>query len=183
MKKITLTFLAISCLVSFSFSQKNKNATPVFKWYSFEEALELNKKNPKKIFIDVFTDWCGWCKKLDASTFSDSIIKSYMAQHFYPVKLNAERKDDVVFNGNTYINPSPDAQRSSHQLAVALLQGRMSYPSMVILNEKFEILNTIIGYKTAKDLEPILHFFGENAQEKTTYEKFLETFTGSVIGE
>lgn len=180
MKKIFLSLLSVMMLVSFTFAQKNKNKPVVFKWYSFEEALELNKKNPKKIFVDVFTDWCGWCKKMDASTFSDSIIKSYMAAHYYPVKLNAERKDTVLFNGSYYVNPSPESSRSTHQLATALLQGRLSYPSFVILNEKFEILNTIIGYKSAKELEPILHFFGDNAHEKTTYAKFLETFTGKI---
>jgi len=117
---------------------------------------------------------------MDASTFADSIIKSYMAQYYYPVKLNAERKDTVVFNGNTYVNPNPTSTRSSHQLAISLLQGRMTYPSFVILNEKFEILNTIMGYKTAKDLEPILHFFGENAYEKSTYQNYIGTFSGSV---
>jgi len=180
MKKIAFTSLSILMLVSFTFAQKNKNKSVVFKWYSFEEAVELNKKDPKKIFVDVFTDWCGWCKKMDASTFADSIIKSYMAQYYYPVKLNAERKDTVVFNGNTYVNPNPTSTRSSHQLAISLLQGRMTYPSFVILNEKFEILNTIMGYKTAKDLEPILHFFGENAYEKSTYQNYIGTFSGSV---
>ncbi|MCK9612099.1 MAG: DUF255 domain-containing protein [Bacteroidales bacterium] len=177
MKKILLTSLAILFVISFGFAQKNK--TQVFKWYTFEEAIKLNKKHPKKLFIDIYTDWCGWCKKMDASTFSDEIIKNYMKEHFYPVKLNAERKDTVVFNGNTYVNPNPNASRSSHQLAAALLQGRMSYPSFVILDEKLEILNTIMGYKSAKDLEPILHFFGEDAHEKLTYQKFIETFSGS----
>lgn len=180
MKKFSLTFLAVIVIVSFTFAQKNKNKPVTFKWYSFEEAMELSKKSQKKVFIDVFTDWCGWCKKMDASTFADSIIRAYMAEHYYPVKLNAERKDTVFFNGSYYVNPSPATPRSTHQLAAALLQGRMSYPSFVILNEKFEILNTVIGYKSAKDLEPILHFFGENAYGKTTFAKYLETFTGSV---
>ncbi|HOY32792.1 MAG TPA: DUF255 domain-containing protein [Bacteroidales bacterium] len=180
MKKISLTILTVIVLAGFTLAQKSKNKTVVFKWYSFEEALELNKKNPKKIFVDVFTEWCGWCKKMDASTFADSIIRNYMAQHYYPVKLDAERKDTVFFNGSYYVNPSPGAPRSSHQLAVALLQGRMQYPSFVILNEKFEILNTIIGFKSAKDLEPILHFFGDNAFEKTTFAKYAETFVGAV---
>ncbi|HOV10427.1 MAG TPA: DUF255 domain-containing protein [Bacteroidales bacterium] len=180
MKKIAVSIIAILVLSGFTFAQKNKNKPVVFKWYTFQEALKLNKKNPKKIFVDIYTDWCGWCKKMDAGPFADSIIKAYMAQNYYPVKLNAESKDTIEFNGNTYVNPNPSSARSSHQLAAALLQGRLSYPSFVILNEKFEILNTIVGFKSANELEPILHYFGENAFEKLTYAKYLETFTGSI---
>lgn len=180
MKKIAVSIIAVIVLSGFTFAQKNRNKPVVFKWYTFQEALQLNKKNPKKVFVDIYTDWCGWCKKMDAGPFADSVIRSYMAQHYYPVKLNAECNDTIAFNGNIYVNPNPSSARSSHQLAAALLQGRMSYPSFVILSEKFEILNTVVGFKSAKDLEPILHYFGENAYEKLPYNKFFETFTGSV---
>jgi thioredoxin-related protein len=186
MKKSLLILLAVMAITTKGFAQnvkkkefKKENKTE-FKWYTFEQAYALNKKNPKKIFIDIFTDWCGWCVKMDNTTFKDSIIRDYMARNFYPVKLNAERKDTVRYNGNTYVNPSPNKPRSTHQLAVSLLQGQMSYPSYVILNEKFGTLNMIKGYKVAKELEVILHYFGENAFDKITYEKFAADFKGTV---
>ena len=43
-------------------------------WMSFEEAIARSKEDPKHIFVDVYTDWCGWCKKMDASTFVDPVI-------------------------------------------------------------------------------------------------------------
>jgi len=181
MKKISLTVLSLMIVMSFAFAQKKEKSKPAtFKWYTFDEAIELNTKVPKKVFVDVYTDWCGWCKKMEATTFSDSIIRNYMMQNFYPVRLNAEGKDTVFFNGSYYVNPSPTSPRSTHQLAVALLQGRMSYPSIVVLNEKMEILNSMMGYKTASEMETILHFFAENAYSKTTFAKYLETFKGKV---
>ncbi len=181
MKKITLISFALLFMISASFGQKKKQTetVAVFKWMTIEEAAALNKTHPKKIFIDVYTDWCGWCTKMVKETFSDSIIKQYMAENFYTVKLNAEQKDSIVFNGKTYRNPSANTPRSSHQLAISLLQGQMSYPSFIFLNEKLETLTMVKGYRTAKEFEPILHYYAENNKDKMTFDKYLETFKGS----
>lgn len=160
-----------------SFSQNG------IKWYSFEEAFELNKKNPKKIFVDVYTDWCGWCKKMDATTFSHPIIAEYMNKNFYPVKLNAERTDTVYLEGKMYVNPNPGARRSSHQLAVSLLQGKMSYPSYVFINEKNEWLTVVPGYVKPQSFEPIIRFFGDGDYLNKTWEEYTKTFKGSIVEE
>ena len=72
------------------------------KWYSIEEAVQLASEEPRVLVIDVYTDWCGWCKRMDATTFSDPAIAKIMNKHFYPVKLNAEDKEDVVIGDRTF---------------------------------------------------------------------------------
>jgi len=163
--------------IPFSFSQLK---TPPIKWYSFEEALELAQKSPKKIFIDVYTDWCGWCKKMDATTFVHDTIVSYINQHFYAAKLNAERKDTVVINGSTFINPSPNTPRSAHQLAAALLQNRLSYPSFVFLNEEGQMISVVPGYMVPQAFEPVLHYFGDNSYLNQKWEEFKLSFKGTI---
>ncbi len=160
--------------------EKTVSPTDKIRWYSFEEAYQMNKKKPKKIFIDVFTDWCGWCKKMDAETFTNPTISEYMMDHFYCVKLNAERKDTVIIDGVKFTNPNPTGRRSTHQLAVELLKGNMSYPSYVFLNEKSQWLTVVSGYQVAKDFEPILHYFGEDAYQKTPWEDFRASFEGVI---
>ena len=184
-------FPIVTVFLIFSLSQhalsQNKGkekATPSvekIRWYSFEEAYQLNKKKPKKIFIDVFTDWCGWCKKMDAETFTNPVISKYMAKNFYCVKLNAERKDTVIIDVVTFTNPNPNGKRSTHQLAIDLLKGNMSYPSYVFLNEKCQWMNIVPGYYTAKDFEPFLHYFGEDAYEKKIpWDDFKASFEGAI---
>ncbi len=112
-----LTTLLIFSFSIHAFSQANEKEKVILAgekihWYSFEEAYKLNKKKPKKIFVDVFTDWCGWCKKMDAETFTNPVISKYMAKHFYCVKLNAERKDTVIIDGVKFTNPNPGSKRS-----------------------------------------------------------------------
>ncbi|MEN8225844.1 MAG: DUF255 domain-containing protein [Bacteroidota bacterium] len=153
------------------------------KWMSFEEAVEQSKKKPKHIFIDVYTDWCGWCKKMDASTFVDPVIVGLMNEHFYAVKLDAEQKDTIFFLDNAFINPNPEGRRSSHQLAQALLKGKMSYPSFVFLNAKTEWLTVLNGFVKSPDLERVLSYFGENAYESKTWEEFTAAFQSKIPAE
>lgn len=150
------------------------------KWVSFEEAIELSEKKSKHIFIDVYTDWCGWCKRMDATTFQDPVIVDIMNKHFYAVKLDAERKDTVYFQDNAFVNTNPAGRRSSHQLAQALLKGKMSYPSFVFLNGNAEWLQVLNGYVKSPDLEKVLTYIGEKVYEKKTYEQFTATFVGKA---
>jgi thioredoxin-related protein len=181
---VILSFLFIIVTPFHSYSQKkNKEVSDKsekIKWYSFEEAFQLSKKKPKKIFVDVFTDWCGWCKKMDAETFTNDVIAAYMSKHFYCVKLNAERKDTVIIDGVTFTNPNPQSKRSTHQLANELLRNSMSYPSYVFLNEKGQWLTVVAGYQNAKAFEPIIHYFGEDAYIKTPWTDYQQTFTGEI---
>lgn len=185
-----LTTVLIACLLITSLSlaqqphQSPAKAQPItaqIKWHTFEEALQLQQQPaPKKIFIDMYTDWCGWCKKMDATTFKNDTLIQYLSSHFYAVKFDAERKDTIMIGGNMYINPNPKGTRSTHQLAAALMQNRLSYPSSVFLDEKGQLLSVVPGYMNARDMEKVLHFFGENAYMNQKWEDFLAGFKGNI---
>lgn len=176
MKRIIIILAAILILPAYIFSQN----TAKVKWYSFEEATELAKKKPKKIFIDVYTDWCGWCKKMDAETFTNPVIAKYLNDNFYPVKLDSETTDTIKFNGYTFINEGK-TRRSAHQLSIALLQGKMSYPSIVYMAENLQLITAVPGYMSAEAIEPVLKFIGENHFTKTSYEEFQKNFVSSFV--
>jgi thioredoxin-related protein len=139
----------------------------------FNSSNEPNKTPPKKIFLDVYTDWCGWCKKMDQSTFIDPVIVDIMNQYYYPVKFDAEMKDTIIFNGHTFINPNPSGNRSTHQLAASILDYQLSYPSYVILDENTSRLTIYKGFKQIDDFLGILLFFGKN--QHVSYTQQLET--------
>lgn len=152
-------------------------------WVSFEEAIELNKKESKKILVDVYTNWCGWCKKMEATTYKDPAIVDYINKNYYAVKLNAERKDTVKLGEQIFVNKNPEGKRSPHDLAISLLNGKMGYPSTVLLDENVQLLNPpISGYLDASSIEPILHYFGDNVYSKkeVSWEDYQKTFKGEV---
>lgn len=174
-----LTFFFVIVLFGFKGGDEKKTAPAdeQIKWYTFQQAYDLGKTKPKKIFIDVYTDWCGWCKKMDASTFKDPGVIKLMNKYFYAVKLNAEMKDTVRMDTVKFVNPNPGMTRSTHQLAAALLNNQMSYPTTVYLSEKFALLSQAIpGYQTPESIEPILVFLGEDLYSKQSWEEFQKTF-------
>ncbi|MGN0032941.1 MAG: thioredoxin family protein [Candidatus Limimorpha sp.] len=142
-------------------------------WLTFEEAVKLNETAPRKIFIDVFTDWCGWCKRMDNTTFTDASVAKYINENYYAVKLDAEMNDTIIFSGHTFINEGgTNGRKGTHQLAAALLQGRLSYPSYVFMNEKNQLLTIVPGYMEPKDIMPILEYFGTDAYLNQDWQEY-----------
>lgn len=175
MKKIAFAaaaFLIAAGLVAFTIQKPvSVPSAGALKWYTWEEAVELNKTAPKKIIVDVYTNWCGWCKRMDKTTFADSTVAAYLAANFYPVKLNAEQKEDIQFNGHTF---KYIAAGKVHELAYSLLDGKMQYPNFVYLNEKYERIMISPGYKEPADILKELKFAAEEQYAKTTWEKYRE---------
>jgi uncharacterized protein YyaL (SSP411 family) len=79
----------LSILFIFSLSAWKSPEAGLVKWLTFEEAIALHKENPKKVLIDLYTDWCGWCKVMDRETYSNAEISTYINENFYPIKFNA----------------------------------------------------------------------------------------------
>ena len=170
MKKwFIIAALLMSCMVL--------KAQDRIKWMDFEDAIAACEKTPKKIFVDVYTDWCGWCVKMDQTTFQDSAVVSYINEKFYAVKFNAERNDTVRFQGRDFVYVKrPGSSKGVHQLAAAMLQNKMSYPSYVIFNEEQQLVQVIPGYHKAEEFAPMIHFFGDDAYKTTPWPEFVESF-------
>ena len=173
-----ITFLLLASLVSLLLNGQTENNK--IKWYTFEQALELCKKAPKKIMIDVFTDWCGWCKKMDAETFSNPEIAKYVNEHYYAVKFNAEQKEDITFQGKTFKYVDQGNGKGYHELAAALLSNQLSFPTISYLNEKLELLGPVPGYRNAHDLEPLLVYISEDKFKSMGFDAFQKSFTGKI---
>ena len=151
------------------------------KWLSWEEAMEANKKQPRKIVVDVYTSWCGWCKVMDKQTFPNDTVADYLNKYYYCVKLDAEGRDTIRFSNQTFVYITPEkggGRNGIHTLAYSLLDGQMSFPTLVYLTEKMERVAISPGYKTPEKLMPELRFTAEEAFRTKTFENFMKESAG-----
>src|SRR5688572_24639832 len=153
-------------------------------WLTFKEAQEKNKTQQKPFLIDFYTDWCGWCKHMMKTTYSNAALASYINANFYPVKFNAETKDTIEYNGKVYKPLSKDP-RTPHELTLKFLGNKLSYPSTVFVTNNYEYNLLIQGFLEDKKIEPMLVFMAENAWKSASFDEFnahfAHTFTDTVF--
>lgn len=137
---------------------------------TFEDAVKASEKAPKKIFVDLYTDWCGWCKRMDQTTFSDSAVVDYMTKNFYSVKFNPEKKDTIRFKGHDFVFIP---ERRANELALSLTKNELrGYPSSSVLDENFEIIYIQPGYSGPVDFLSKMKFLGDNFYKNETLEDY-----------
>lgn len=179
-KKVLFGIVAITLVLivqSFINTSLPEEGNSPVKWYTFSEAVELSKKSPRPIMVDVYTQWCGPCKMMSKNTFGNEKIAKYLNEHFYCVKFDAETYDSVAFNGYVFKNKNPQGTpRPVHDFAISILDGKLSYPSIVFLNEQIQRLQIVVGYYQPEPFEPIMKYFGSGKYKDTKWEDFEKTF-------
>ncbi|MFT3680730.1 MAG: DUF255 domain-containing protein [Ferruginibacter sp.] len=174
MQKVTLYFItAILVLFVSSFSPSKKDK---IKWLNITDLQTEYSKNPRPILIDVYTDWCGWCKVMDKETYSNDKVVTYINEHYYALKLDAESKDSIIWAGKKF-GYNPDNR--ANDLAVYLLGGQMSYPTTVFMPSLIDRPAPLAGYLKVNELEAPLKYFGDGAYKTKNFPEFMKTFTNN----
>ncbi|MGB1241982.1 MAG: thioredoxin family protein [Chitinophagales bacterium] len=137
------------------------NKPEVINWLSWQEAMELQKLKPKKIIVDLYTEWCVWCERMEKATFMHPQIAQYINENFYPVKFDAETRETINFRGRDF-NYHPQVKRGYNMFSLYLTRGQLSYPSVVFLDEKTGNPQPIKGFQNPIAMDKLIHFFGEN---------------------
>ena len=145
-------------------------------WVSLDEALKLQKKEPRKIMMDVYTNWCGPCKMLDRNTFGNKDVIDYVNKNYYAVKFNAEGNSTINFKDNTFGNPNFDPtkvnKRNSPHEFTRFLQVS-AYPTIVFFDEATNVIAPVRGYQNPQQLELYLKLFkSDKHKDMKTQEDF-----------
>jgi thioredoxin-related protein len=177
---ITMIFLfgliAVKAQSNSSTYENFQNAGGKVNWVNFEDAEKLSNTVKKPILISVHTEWCGWCKKMEITTFKDPQITSYLNSYFYPIHYDAETSDTITFKGKTYTNPFPGTKRSTHSLAPELMGTSRSYPTTILMDHNYQNAVVIPGFLSAKDIASFLVFYKEEVFKSENINNFRVDF-------
>lgn len=172
MKNILLLITLITgTYTTFAQEAKAPKSTKEIQWISLQEAYNRTQKEPRKTIVDVYTAWCGWCKVMDRETYTNPDVIDYLNKNYYMVKLDAETRQEIVVGGVKY---AFDEKSNTNQAAIALLQGKLSYPTTVFLDTQYNMIQPLPGYLDAKAFHQVITFIGGDNYKKESFEQYKE---------
>ncbi len=169
-------YITAILFLSFSMTQAQDD----IQWLTWEEMEIMQKRESRKVLIDVYTDWCGWCKRMDKNTFQKADIANYVNDNYYAIKFDAEYKEDITFQGVEY-KYVKSGRRGHHELAAMILKGRLSFPTVVFLDEEMKVIQPIPGYQDPKSMELIVTYFAGDYYKDTPWEKYTSLYNNNQI--
>lgn len=154
MKKLSL-FLA---LVLFVGTLPAKD----LQWRKFNDGIAEAKRTGKKVLVDVYTDWCKWCKKMDEVTYKDAKVKEYLEKNFVLIKLNAEGSEAITYSGQK-MSPGEFAQGMR-------IDG---YPATLFLQANSEAITVLPGYSEPPMFVHVLTYIREDHYKSKGFDQYL----------
>ena len=153
------------------------------EWKTIEQAAKTDSKtNAKLYFVDFYTSWCGWCKKMDRETFTNPVVAKILNTYYIPVKFDAEGSAEFSWHNNKYAGSAtaPGAKRGTHNFAKAVLGTRMGFPSFGLFNSDQSKLTIIQGYQSADDLIMVLWYFASGDYKRYAFDKYQKIFDKEI---
>jgi len=169
-----LGMMVLPALSLFSVAQSSAGAKTAVHWMTLEEAGKRLQNEKRPVIIDLYTDWCGWCKVMDKRTYTHEKLGEYLDRYFYAVKINAEAKPPLAWGGKEY---TFNERYRAHNFALFLTRGNLSYPTTVIIPADGSPPQAIPGYLKPADFELVARYFAEDG--KTPFMEYRKNFKPS----
>lgn len=148
--------LTIALLSIGSYCSAQVNSLPIIKVDSSMQVIA------KPVLILLSTDWCKYCQMQKVQLRKNKRFQEKVKQIYY-VEFNAEDKEEISFNGQSYHYKATGVETGIHELAVAL-NGKegLSFPTWVLLDCKYQVLFRYSGVMSEKQLNEILEYLDRN---------------------
>lgn len=175
MRQTKFSFLALILILA----TVGKTHAQSIKWMSWTEAIALNEsakkqgRPTKQVFVEVYTEWCQFCKLMEQNAFRNVELIHYLNQNYLCVRLDAQERSNISYQGISfkYVS-SADGTDGVHQLAYSLLEGDLRYPTFLFFDPDMILLQRIPGAMDSKELLKVLSFFNSQNYEKVPFTEF-----------
>ena len=148
-------------------------STSLVRWYTVDEAADAMNGEGRKIILELYTDWCGWCKRMEGITLQQPHIAQYLNENFYPIRFNAESKQAINFKDKSYEFVAPPGTTGYHEFVAQFMEdGRLSFPTIVFLDEDLNVIQSMVGFKTPYEFEQIITYFATDHYKKMPWQKY-----------
>ncbi len=149
--------------------QKKGRAKSIeLRWTKLETAVKTAAEQDKPVMVDVYTDWCGWCKKMDKEVFNNPDVAEALDRMFTLAKVNGESRESITYKG-----------QKTDGFGIVQGFGIRGYPALIFLDSKGDVLTIIPGYIDAENFLPIVEFLGGKHYEKMEWEAYLADYHAS----
>lgn len=168
--------LIIAFIAIFTFAAQSQTQ---IEWMDFEEVMEKQEENTKKVIIKIYSDGCRWCKRMDEETFNDPGISNFVNDNFYAVEMNAAYREDITFQDKTY-QFVKSGKQNYHEFIATLMKGDIGYPAVIFMDENMDVIQCVSGFKAPDLLHQIMGYFAHNYHKKmpwSEYKKMPQEFT------
>jgi uncharacterized protein YyaL (SSP411 family) len=164
------------CLIVLTSAKVKRTSSDKIQWLTIQEATRLQKEHFKPIYVDLYTDWCRWCKVMDKETYEDPNVIKYLNDKFYPVRLNAETRDTINWKGKAY---TYDASYRINTFSLYITDYQPSFPTTVFLTDDKTAPIALSGYMKPNELELMAKYVGEGAYNTKPFQVFQHDFHSS----
>ena len=120
-------------------------------WNDWDAGLAQARATGKPLLVDVYTDWCGWCKRMDRDVYSREDVRDLLAKHFVLVRLDAESAAAARY-----------LKEATTPREIAARFGVTGYPTTIFLKSTGDHIVNVPGYVPADRFKLILRYVGED---------------------
>ena len=155
-KNATLKYLFVTLFMILSYGVRGQAESPIVTPFATIDSLQRVAPRPMVLFVH--TDWCRYCQQMQLTTFRDPKVKALLDKHFYFLSLDAETEATIVFGNRSFPFLPQGNGNGIHSLATAIgtIDGGLQFPTLVIMNEAYEIIFQYGAFLSAEALSTIL---------------------------